>query len=78
MIMMPTGTLQELILRHFFTNFNHLHKYAIHLDGDEFIALKKHSSIKDLADEYIGNPLQSGQGAIALEWIHFDDNGLVS
>ena len=39
------------MLRHFFKHFNSLHslRWAVHLDGDEFINLKNHTDIKDVA-----------------------------
>ena len=41
------------MLAHFFQHFNSLHRWAIHLDGDEFIHLKRHSDVKQLALEYV-------------------------
>jgi hypothetical protein len=32
-------------------HFNKLHRWAAHLDGDEFIVLRRHKNIKDLAME---------------------------
>ena len=37
------------MLRHFFKHFNSLRRWAVHLDGDEFINLKNHTDIKDVA-----------------------------
>jgi len=48
--------------------------HVAHIDIDEFIALKKHSSIKDFIKEYfIGNV-----GAIGMNWRHFGDSGNTS
>jgi FkbM family methyltransferase len=45
--------------------------HVAHIDIDEFIALKKHNSIKDFIKEYfIGNV-----GAIGMNWRHFGDSG---
>ena len=45
--------------------------HVAHIEIDEFIALKKHKSIKDFIKEYfIGNV-----GAIGMNWRHFGDSG---
>lgn len=68
---------KDLVLRHFFLHFNKLHRWAVHLDGDEFLVLRRHKDIKDFALEYLGDPEATGQAGVALEWLHFDDNGLI-
>jgi FkbM family methyltransferase len=48
--------------------------HVAHIDIDEFIALKKHDSIKDFIKEYfVGNT-----GAIGMNWRHFGDSGHIS
>ena len=61
-------------LEHF--NFNFINNknitHVLHIDIDEFVALKKHSNIKDFIKEYIvGNT-----AGIGMNWRHFGDNFL--
>ena len=60
-------------LEHF--NFNIIQNknitHVIHIDIDEFIALKKHSCIKDFIKEYFTDDV----AGIGINWRHFGDSG---
>ena len=60
-------------LEHF--NFNFIQNknitHVIHMDIDEFIALKKHSNIKDFIKEYF----TGDTAGIGINWRHFGDSG---
>lgn len=60
------GNQQMLISRDLFvTQYKHKHKWVAHIDVDEFIVLKKHSSIIDFLQEY------DDCESIALNWKMF-------
>lgn len=50
--------------------------HAIHIDVDEFIALKKHANIVDFINEYIKSPGNNLLcGGIAINWKFFGSSG---
>ena len=54
---------------HFIRSAKHSFRWTAFIDGDEFILLKKHASIKDLLAEHCRS------GALALSWVAFGSSG---
>ena len=77
---------KTLVLRHWMEHFNHKHRFAMHIDGDDFVVLKQHTSVRDLAMEYLADPETSGVAGLALEWVrvgsgdrvYYEDKPLVT
>jgi hypothetical protein len=67
----PTRSIQYLILQDFCRNYKDKHKWIAHFDLDEFLVLKKHKTIHEFCDEYLGHD----EGGIGFCWVHFGDNG---
>jgi hypothetical protein len=66
---------QYVILNHFLTNFAPAHnlKYCLHIDIDEFVALKKHKNIQEFIMEYF----QPNIAGISICWRIFGSGGLI-
>jgi hypothetical protein len=64
---------QYTALEHFINNKLHSKDitHVIHIDIDEFIALKKHDNIKHFIREYI----TGDTAGIGINWRHFGDSG---
>lgn len=64
---------QYIALEHFRDNylFNSEITHVLHIDIDEFVALKKHTNISDFINEYIVGDTQG----IALNWRFFGSSG---
>ena len=67
----PTRSIQYHMLNDFCRDYKHKHKWIAHFDLDEFLVLKKHKTIHEFCNEYLGN----NEGGIAVCWAHFGDNG---
>jgi len=63
------GSKQESAYNHALENHIRDYRWAAFIDGDEFIVLKKHESIKDFLKEF--NPFC----AVSLKWYIFGHNG---
>lgn len=66
----PETSIQVLMLQHFCENFKDKYKWIAHFDCDEFLVLKKHKSIHDVCNEYLGN----NEGGLAVTWAFFGSN----
>jgi hypothetical protein len=67
----PTRSTQYYVLEDFCKNYKEKHTWMAHFDLDEFIVLKKHKTIHEFCQEYLGNE----EGGIVVPWVHFGDNG---
>lgn len=67
----PTRSTQYYVLEDFCTNYKDLYTWMAHFDLDEFLVLKKHKTIQEFCQEYLGNE----EGGIVVPWVHFGDNG---
>ena len=67
----PIKIPQYLVLQDFMDNLNNIVTHVIHMDVDEFIALKQHSSIQDfIADYFVGDCV-----GIGINWRFFGSSG---
>jgi len=64
---------QYKVLSHFVCNYMYNFTHVTHIDIDEFITLKKHSSIKEFIREYIHGDC----AGICMNWRHFGSNSIV-
>jgi predicted O-methyltransferase YrrM len=62
---------QYIALEHLIKNFIHRYTHVAHIDIDEYIVLKKHTSINDFINEYINGDC----AGIAMNWRYFGSNG---
>ena len=67
----PIKIPQHLVLQDFMDNLNNVITHVIHIDIDEFIALKRHGSIQDfIADYFVDDCV-----GIGINWRFFGDSG---
>jgi hypothetical protein len=66
-----TRSLQYHVLEEFCKNYKDLYTWIAHFDIDEFLVLKKHKTIQEFCQQYLGNE----EGGIVVPWVHFGDNG---
>lgn len=66
--------IQIHMLDHFCKYYKHKHRWLAHFDCDEFLVLKRHTSIQEFCKEYLGE----NEGGIGISWVHFGDNGIES
>ena len=66
----PGDSSQSTATRYFMENLKSRHRWAMHIDIDEFVALKRHCSVRDLASD-------GGFGGLGLPWLIFGCNGNV-
>jgi hypothetical protein len=67
----PTRSVQYHMLQDFCRDYKDNHKWIAHFDLDEFLVLKKHKTIYEFCEEYLGK----NEGGIGFCWAHFGDNG---
>ncbi len=67
----PTRSIQYHMLNDFCRDYKDKHKWIAHFDLDEFLVLKKHKTIREFCEDYLGND----EGGIGFCWVHFGDNG---
>lgn len=67
----PLRSTQFYVLDDFRFNYKSLYKWMAHFDLDEYLVLKKHRTIQEFCQEYLGND----EGGIVVPWVHFGDNG---
>ena len=65
---------QGTAIRFFMRQLKERHRWALHIDVDEFVVLRRHGSITDLAEEYLGAGKHAG---LALPWLDFGCSGHV-
>lgn len=66
-------SLQTVVLHHFQQNYIRMYDYAIHLDIDEFLCLKKHDNINEFINEYF---IDKTLNALCINWVFFGSNNL--
>ena len=75
--------IQQFVFKHFFETYKPLHRWAMHIDVDEFINLRQFRSIHELAMTYLNGSASvtdpsSGDGrvvgALGLAWLIFGSN----
>ena len=67
----PTRSTQYYVLEDFCNNYKANFTWMAHFDIDEFLVLKKHKTIQEFCQEFLGNE----EGGIVVPWVHFGDNG---
>ncbi len=67
----PVRSTQFYVLEDFCANYKDKHTWVAHFDVDEFLVLKKHKTIQEFCQDYLGNE----EGGIVVPWVHFGDNG---
>lgn len=63
--------LQVTAYNHFIQHHGRQHTHVMFLDVDEFLTMKKHTNIKFLLQEYMGDK----GGALAFNWVFYGSNG---
>jgi len=63
--------IQYIALDHFISNYQFLFTHVIHIDIDEYIVLKKHTTIHDFIREYI----HGDTAGIGINWRFFGSSG---
>lgn len=66
--------LQLSAYNHFLQHYASQHTHVGFFDADEFLLLKKHTNIKDLLNEYMGDR----GGALCVNWVFYGSNGLTT
>jgi hypothetical protein len=67
----PIRSTQYYVLEDFCKQYKDMYTWMAHFDVDEFLVLKKHTTIQDFCREYLGN----NEGGIVVPWVHFGNNG---
>lgn len=67
----PVRSTQFYVLEDFCAKYKNNHTWMAHFDIDEFLVLKKHGTIHEFCQEYLGNE----EGGIVVPWTHFGNNG---
>ncbi len=67
----PLRSIQYYMLEEFCRDHKDKHRWIAHFDLDEFLVLKKHSTVREFCEEYLANE----EGGIAICWAIFGDNG---
>ena len=67
----PLRSTQYYVLEDFCQKYKDAFTWMAHFDLDEFLVLKKHKTIQEFCQEYLGKE----EGGIAVPWVHFGDNG---
>ena len=67
----PVRSVQYYMLEAFCRDHKDKYKWIAHFDCDEFLVMKKHKTVNEFCQDYLGNE----EGGIGICWAHFGDNG---